>query len=691
MALRLRLSAPGAKATQGALVGTGVAARGAAGGLATMGAAAAAASGPLIVVTAAVAAFVLAAKFIKDAIDLAVGFEDVMVRTQAVTKASAKDMTVLEKEVRDLGATTRFTATEVANAAQIMAIAGISIDEMVSDKALESMLQLALVGGVDVPTAAGIAVAAIRGFRLEMNQLEMVNDVLAVTLTSTNVTLTQLGEGLKYVAPTAAAAGLEIVELSAAIGILGNAGLQGSLAGTQLRGALMKLIKPSEAARRVIGDLGLDVYRLTPAGEAANTALTSVIADLDRTKRAGASVTAELKAVTNAMRGMSLDQQRNNLAIMKIRRRAEKEGRSLTGDEIEAITRLESKNKDLDISMAESSIKKTEASIESDKLKESESALSSEFTSLNNLVNSQIMGITSLVDVINQLSEAGATTAQMMEIFGIRGGGAILALTGQTEGFKQLITDLENSEGAAQEMADTIGGTTETALLEMKSAWAEVMISIGQEFLPMMKDDIIPMLRDDLIPLFKILIPILKFMLLLIKPLVRALTLFFDAGEAISSGNLVGGIGMIAEAFANLLIYINPVYRVLNAIVEMMGMEGGIIGGVKNAFSDVGDFLGFAEGGIVSKPTMAMVGERGPEMIIPLRKMEAFFADITGDAARSRQAVGTEGSNSGGGGVTIQNLSITGMKDSKDVEAAITKFLPAALSRGLAANVRGSF
>jgi TP901 family phage tail tape measure protein len=630
MVLKVKIKAD--DQASGAIRGTGAAAKGATGGLMAM-------AGGLVAVSAAAAgiglilgAIALAAKFMKDSIGIAIEFEDVMIRTKAVTNSTSAEIDKLGGSVRELAASTRFTAVEVANAAQVMAVAGVTIDEMVSEGALENMLQLALIGGVEVPQAAGIAIAAIKGFRLEMEDMGRVNDVMATAMSSSNVTLTQLGESLKFLGPTAAATGISLEESAAAIGKLGDAGIQGSMAGTQLRGAITKLITPSEEARRVIQDLGLNVFKFTPAGFAAQNALKMVSSELDATKSSADSLSAEIKGVTRDMAGMSLSQQRNNLRVMEIRRRAEKQGRELTQGEMKQITDLENRNKDLDISLARSAVTRGEMSLRSKDLKDTEGDLKGQFVELNQTVNDQVQGLTGLVDVLDQLQASGASTAQIMEIFGVRGGGAMLALLGQHDGFKTLVDDLGASEGAAQRMADTIGSSTAANIDTMISALQESMITLGEEFLPVLKDDLIPLLRDDLIPLMKELVPIVK---------------MWATGVSMA----VNGMKGAARGFGS-------------------GRPGGMMGGM--AVGIASTFM--ADGGLVTKPTQAVVGEAGPEVVIPLDRFEEKYLN-----------------DESGVGISIGAINISGVMNADDVQRIISDSLPSVLSQAMRQNSRGAF
>ena len=157
---------------------------------------------------------------------------------------------------------------------------------------------------------------------------------------------------MKFLSPTARAAGISLEEASAAAGILGDAGLKGSMSGTALRMAITKLLKPTDDARKLMEELGLDFFTLTPAGQAAKTALREVSRQLEASKAMTEATNAQLK-VNQELNDMSIEQQTNSLAIMKIKRRAEKEGRELNKRELDQIARLEGANADLNISMAE--------------------------------------------------------------------------------------------------------------------------------------------------------------------------------------------------------------------------------------------------------------------------------------------------------------------------------------------------
>jgi TP901 family phage tail tape measure protein len=185
-------------------------------------------------------------------------FESGMNRVKGLTGATGAEFDAMREQAKKLGETTQFSASEAAEAMGFLAQAGFEASDIMT--AMPSTLDLAAAGMIDLGTAADISSNIMSGFSLEAEELGHVNDVLAGTFTQTNTNLTQLGEAMSYVAPVANSVGISIESTSAAIGLLGNAGIQGSRAGTTLNQALIKLLDPSEEAATLIKELGINVY-----------------------------------------------------------------------------------------------------------------------------------------------------------------------------------------------------------------------------------------------------------------------------------------------------------------------------------------------------------------------------------------------------------------------------------------------
>ncbi len=166
------------------------------------------------------------------------GFDDKMRLVQAVTSSTGEQFDQLTKTAQRLGRETSFTAQQVADAMIGLGRMGFNPSEIVS--AIDSVLNLSRATGTDLSEAADIAANSLRVFGLEAGKMSQVADVLTATANGSAQTLTDLFEGLKMAAPQAASCGESIDETCAALGVMANMGIKGSLAGTALRKAFIQ-------------------------------------------------------------------------------------------------------------------------------------------------------------------------------------------------------------------------------------------------------------------------------------------------------------------------------------------------------------------------------------------------------------------------------------------------------------------
>lgn len=185
-------------------------------------------------------------------------FEAQMSRVQAISGATGENFEKLREQAIQLGADTSFSASSAAGGMENLAAAGFEVNEITD--AMPGLLNLAAASGEDLAVSSDIAASAIRGFGLEAKDAAHVADVLAENANKTNSGVTDTGEAMKYVAPLARAAGIRFEETAAAIGIMANAGIKGSQAGTTLRGAISRLSKPTDDMLVAMEDLGVSFY-----------------------------------------------------------------------------------------------------------------------------------------------------------------------------------------------------------------------------------------------------------------------------------------------------------------------------------------------------------------------------------------------------------------------------------------------
>lgn len=203
-------------------------------------------------------------------------FEQQMARVRALTGATGRAFDRLADEAKRLGETTVFSASQAAEAMSFFALAGFDVAEIL--EAIGPTLNLAAAGQLEIAQAADIAAKIMAGMGIEANRLGEAVDVLTKAMTTANTDLTMLGDAMKFVGPIAKSAGIAFEEIVAAIQLLSNAGIQGEMAGTTLRGALLSLTSPSEQARETLDKLGVRV--LDAQGNVRS--LADIISDLNR-------------------------------------------------------------------------------------------------------------------------------------------------------------------------------------------------------------------------------------------------------------------------------------------------------------------------------------------------------------------------------------------------------------------------
>jgi len=186
-------------------------------------------------------------------------FDTTMSKVQALTRldGASEELAALREQARKLGAETMFSATEAASGQAFLAMAGFT-PKAIQD-AMPGMLNVAKAGGLELAQAADVASNILTGFGMDASEMGRVGDVLAGAFTRSNTSLEMLGETMKYVGPNASAYGQSIEVMAAAAGKLGDAGIQGSMAGTAMRAILSRLAAPPKAAADALADLGITV------------------------------------------------------------------------------------------------------------------------------------------------------------------------------------------------------------------------------------------------------------------------------------------------------------------------------------------------------------------------------------------------------------------------------------------------
>lgn len=184
-------------------------------------------------------------------------FESAMSKVSAISGATGGDLDALNKKAQEMGAKTKFSATESAEAFTYMAMAGWKTEDMLSG--IDGIMSLAAADGLDLATTSDIVTDALTAFGLSASDSGHFADVLAKASSNANTNVSMLGESFKYAAPVAGALGYSAEDAAIALGLMANAGIKGSQGGTALRGSLTRLIKPTDDAAALMEQYGLSM------------------------------------------------------------------------------------------------------------------------------------------------------------------------------------------------------------------------------------------------------------------------------------------------------------------------------------------------------------------------------------------------------------------------------------------------
>ena len=249
------------------------------GGLSVLG-------GAIAGVTAAMGAGVSAA------VNVGMSFESQMSKVQAISGATGGELEALTEKAKDMGATTKFSATESGQAFEYMAMAGWKTEDMLGG--IEGIMNLAAASGEDLAATSDIVTDALTAFGLSASDSGHFADILAAASSNANTNVGLMGETFKYVAPVAGALGFSAEDTATAIGLMANAGIKGSQAGTALRSIMSRLAKPTDDVAVAMSELGLSILNSDGSMKSLNEItgdLRSSFAGLSEAEKASMAAT----------------------------------------------------------------------------------------------------------------------------------------------------------------------------------------------------------------------------------------------------------------------------------------------------------------------------------------------------------------------------------------------------------------
>lgn len=233
---------------------------------------------------------------------LAADFESAMSKVEAISGSTSEEMSQLTDKAIEMGAKTKFSAKESADAFTYMAMAGWDAEQMMSG--ISGIMSLAAADGLDLATTSDIVTDALTAFGLQASDSAEFADALAMASSAANTNVSMLGESFKYVAPVAGSLGYDYRDIAVALGLMANSGIKASQAGTTLRAALTRMAKPTKDMKGL-----MEEYNLSITNSDGSMKSYAGVMEMLRTKLGGLSEAEQAKTAAilfgqEAMSGM---------------------------------------------------------------------------------------------------------------------------------------------------------------------------------------------------------------------------------------------------------------------------------------------------------------------------------------------------------------------------------------------------
>lgn len=363
----------------------------------------------------------------KQTVKVGMDFDSAMSQVKALGQLENDEFVQVRQKAMQLGESTKFTAAQVAEAFSYMALAGWDTEEMLAG--IDGVLNLAAASGEDLGRTSDIVTDAITAMGLTAEDAGHFVDVLAAASANSNTTVAQMGEAFKYLATTGGVMQYSIEDIATTLGLLANNGIKASQAGTSMRQILNTLINPTEKAAEAMGELGISLFE---SGTNARKPLGQLLTEFrDVFKDAGLQMKEGFSREEITQRIAELDEWYD-----------------------QQYTKLQE-----DIAFG-----KIFGSDDHSKL----------FSNLNDTYQEKLADLFG----INQ-----NFLAKLGDIGGLRGISSLFAIMASTDkDFDQLTQSIENSEGAAKEMADTMLDNLTGDITILNSALEGLQIVVSDAF-----------------------------------------------------------------------------------------------------------------------------------------------------------------------------------------------------------------
>lgn len=422
------------------------------------------------------------AEFTRLSIETGMNFDASMSKVSAISQTFGTDLDKLRDKAKEMGATTKFSATEASEAMQYMAMAGWEAEQMIDG--IEGIMNLAAASGEDLATTSDIVTDALTALGMTAEDSGHFADVLAAATSNANTNVSLLGESFKFVAPIAGSMGASAEDLSLALGLMANSGIKGTQAGNSLKNALINLVKPTDAQTDAMKALGLI------------TTKTVNVIDSDKLEKAQ-------NKVENKTRALEKAQISYNTAIEKYGESSDQAQKALLSFQT-AENNLEDAN--IDLQKAQRGTSKeiaTGASAFHDEYGNMKSlgdimeVLRDKMQSVSvDLVDSE-GNLREYDDIISELSqsEEGLVQAEQLKnaaiLFGKQNVSGMLAIINAgADDYNKLSYAINNANDTAKDMAETMQNNLAGDMTLLKSQLEGIRIEFYEKLEPLLREGV---------------------------------------------------------------------------------------------------------------------------------------------------------------------------------------------------------
>ena len=446
-------------------------------------------------------------ELVAESINVGMNFDSSMSKVAAVSGATEEEIDLLRNKAKQMGADTKFSASEAADAMNYMAMAGWKTEEMMGG--IDGIMNLAAASGTDLAKTSDIVTDALTAMGYKAEDAGKLADVMASASSNANTNVEMMGETFSYVAPVAGSLGYSMEDTAVAIGLMANSGIKSSQAGTTLRSSLSRMVKPTKQMKDMMVKLGLATSETTKQIdnkklEKAQNNFANKTLDLEKAQvkynQAIEKYSANAPQIQIAMNSVETAQINLNKAISQYGENSPQAQKAAIALE-NAQTRLNDTTKKYsenapEVQTATLNLQKAKNNLaEAEKKLKTEQEGSTKSTKFQAEILTDADGnMRSLADVMKILREkfkdldADQQAQAAATLFGQEAMSGMLAIINTSdEDFNKLSSAIHNSEGAAKEMSEKMMDNLGGDMTLLKSKLEGVQIAIYEKFEPALR------------------------------------------------------------------------------------------------------------------------------------------------------------------------------------------------------------